>query len=166
MSSSTSRTMRTEHGFCRVVLFFLTILSLIRLPLRYIAIECFYHGIDTSEELTCHPTRDSHASLLMHVRSSTLALRNNDSIRQGITGHEDYRINFYVNASPNPPVGKHVYEVKEETWSSTTFLILASSSGLMLPIEISSRRGVCELVKCDLNSASHWVILSTGMESS
>lgn len=100
-----------------------------------------------------------------------IALRNNDSIRQGITGHEDYsiRMYFYVNVSPNQSgctIRKSVYEVKEETWSSTTFLILASSSGVTFPVDISSRRGDCELVKCDLNSASHWVILSTGMVSS
>lgn len=56
-------------------------------------------------------------------------------------------------------------DTKEETWSSTTFLILASSSGETVPVEISSRRADW-VVRCSRNSASHLVILSTGIESS
>jgi len=58
-----------------------------------------------------------------------------------------------------------VYEVKDETWSSTTFLILASISGVMFPFEISSSRVACAADKWERNSLSHLVIWSTGMES-
>jgi hypothetical protein len=57
-------------------------------------------------------------------------------------------------------------EVNDETWSSTTFLILASISGVTLPVAISSRSALWVAVRCERNSASHEVILSTGMESS
>ena len=56
-------------------------------------------------------------------------------------------------------------DTKDATWSSTTFLILPSSSGVTLPVEISCKRAVW-VVRCSRNSASHLVIWSTGIESS
>lgn len=59
-----------------------------------------------------------------------------------------------------------LYDVNDETWSSTTFLIFASSSGVIEPAAISCRSGPCVEVRCWRNSASHFVILSTGTGSS
>ena len=56
-------------------------------------------------------------------------------------------------------------DVNDATWSSTTFLIFASISGVTLPVSISSNRGPCVDVKCERNSASQRVIWSTGMGS-
>lgn len=85
--------------------------------------------------------------------------------------HQDREMHFSSLSSPQRQSVwyirgiSQVYDVKEETWSSTTFLILASISGVTLPAEISSRRGAWVAAKCARNSASHWVIFSTGIES-
>ena len=41
-----------------------------------------------------------------------------------------------------------LYDVNDETWSSTTFLIFASSSGVIEPAAISVRSGPCVEVRC------------------
>ena len=49
---------------------------------------------------------------------------------------------------------------------SSIFLILPSGSGVMLPWAISARSAPWVAARCSRNSASHLVILSTGIESS
>jgi hypothetical protein len=75
-------------------------------------------------------------------------------------------MSFTTNTGVDAEIYLVYEEVNDETWSSTTFLILASISGVTLPVEISSRSGPWVAFKCERNSASHAVILSTGMESS
>ena len=47
------------------------------------------------------------------------------------------------------------------TWALMTALILASRSLVMTPLEISSRRGCCWVLRCSWNSASHLTMSST-----
>lgn len=41
----------------------------------------------------------------------------------------------------DPGLPSRAYEVNDETWSSTTFLIWDSISGVIWPLDISWRRG-------------------------
>lgn len=60
----------------------------------------------------------------------------------------------------------NIYALKDETCSSTTFLIFACKASETFPVAISSKSAVCVEVKCSRNSASQRVILSTAIESS
>lgn len=50
-------------------------------------------------------------------------------------------MSFTTNTGVDAEIYLVYEEVNDETWSSTTFLILASISGVTLPVEISSRSG-------------------------